>query len=665
MSFDLQGKIRITDDGASRVLKNITKQTDDVRRATDNYRDSTSKMRTSQNRFIDNTEKMNRELKESHSLFGSLKGAFAGGIGFGLGNAVLNGIGNVASATAGFVGDSVKKAMDFEAQMLSIQALTGATSTEIKGMQNLALFEGARTKYNALEAGKAIEELLKAGLTPAKVEAGALGAALDLATAGGLGLEESAVVMSTALNAFKKDGMAASTAADILAGTANASATGVHELSESLAQVSAVAAGSGLSFKDANLALGVFANNGLKGSDAGTSLKQMLLTLQPITKNQIALFDGLGFTTNGINNQFYDSAGNLKSMADISGVLRAKLGKLNSAQRQLTLKLMFGTDAIRAANILYEEGADGIKKFNREMANTTALSVAKKKMEGAGGAVEQFKGALETLQISALLPTMPLITRFANSMSNVITKYSPQITASMEKMAAKASGFIDKYFTNNAEFKKLPDLEAKIKWAFDSVKVEFDKWWSGGGKAAFAKMTENVVGFMVNSLEASIPALTAMGVTLGAGIASGIVNGIADNFNILKVINPANAAKEEFDAQYTGAEELKKQAEKHVASGSKEPVYGRGGEIKAQEPKPWYKKALGFAGGLDNVPYNNYPARLHAGEAVLTREENKDYRENGGSGGGGQVVITGNTFHVREEADIQKIAGQLARLMAT
>jgi len=147
MSFDLQGKIRIKDDGASRTLEKIAKQTEAARKATEGFSDSNSKLNKSQGRVTNSMDKMNRQMKESRSLFGSLKGAFAGGLGFGVGNAVINGIGNVASATADFVGDSVKKAMDFEAQMLSIQALTGATSTEIKSMQNLALFEGARTKY--------------------------------------------------------------------------------------------------------------------------------------------------------------------------------------------------------------------------------------------------------------------------------------------------------------------------------------------------------------------------------------------------------------------------------------------------------------------------------------------------------------------------------------
>ncbi|MGF7045681.1 TP901 family phage tail tape measure protein [Paenibacillus sp. DS2015] len=498
------------------------------------------------------------------------------------------------------------------------------------------------------------------------VEAGALGAALDLATAGGLGLEESAIVMSTALNAFKKDGMSAAQAADILAGTANASATGVSALAESLAQVSAVASGSGLSFKDTNLALGVFANNGLKGSDAGTSLKQMLLTLQPITDMQRGLFEDLGFTVNGASNAFYDSKDNIKSTAEIAGVLRTKLGKLTNAQRQLTLKLMFGTDAIRAANILYEEGEEGIKKFESAMSNVKALDVAKKKMEGAGGAVEQLQGAFETLQISALIPTMPLITRFANGVSKLIQDYSPQITAAMEKMVASASGYLDKHFTNNEAFKRIPDIKGKIKFIFEDIMKTFSEWMDGGGSAQISAVAKKAIDLLAVGLQNSQP-LVAAAIDLGVAIGNGILKGIL-SVETLKMflgkdgptLNVTNKYKEEKSAEKTGTYTLPSPGQSPYRTG-KEIL-----DSASQNNKNNFstQKSLGFSGGLDNVPYNNFPARLHQGESVLTREENKDYRENSG-GSGGQVVITGNTFHVREEADIHRIAGQLARLMAT
>ena len=340
---------------------------------------------------------------------------------------------------------SAKKAMDFESQMSTIKALTGATSEQMAQMQKLALDMGANTKYSALEAAQGIEELLKAGLTPAKVQAGGLEAALNLATAGGLDLAEAAEIMSTALNAFKSDGMKASEAANILAGTANASATDVHDLRYSLSAVSAVASGLGLSFRDTNAALGVFANNGLKGSDAGTSLKTMLSNLIPKSDKAIEMMGKLGILTKKGGNAFFDAKGKVKSMADIAGVLQKALKDLNPMQRQNALYTMFGSDAIRGATVLYKEGATGIKEFNKEMSKVTALDVAKQKMDNAAGAVEVFKGALETFQIQVMTPLLPVIKeaglQFANWMSSIKPEQVQAWGNSIKDAAQKALDF--------------------------------------------------------------------------------------------------------------------------------------------------------------------------------------------------------------------------------
>jgi TP901 family phage tail tape measure protein len=161
-------------------------------------------------------------------------------------------------------------------------------------MDALALKMGADTKYSALQAAQGIEELLKPGMSPATVQAGGLEAALNLATAGGLDLKEAAETMSDALNGFKKDGMQAADAANILSGAAKASSTDVHLLRESLQAVGPVGDMLGASFKSVNGTLAAFSNNSLKGSDAGTSLKTMLMNLQPQTKEAHKLFAQYG-----------------------------------------------------------------------------------------------------------------------------------------------------------------------------------------------------------------------------------------------------------------------------------------------------------------------------------------------------------------------------------
>ncbi|GAW27993.1 phage tail tape measure protein [Carboxydocella sp. ULO1] len=403
---------------------------------------------------------------------------------------------------------SFAKTMNFEAQMSSIKALTGISAKELGKLQGLAIKMGANTKYSALEAAQGIEELLKAGLSVKQIMDGGLEAALNLAAAGGLELADAAEIMSTAMNAFKNDAMTAAQAANILAGTANASATSVQELQYSLAMVSAVASGVGMSFRDTNVALGLFANNGLKGSDAGTALKTMLMNLIPQTKQQIEMFKKLGLITKSGTIAFFDTKGKLKSLADIAGLLKTRLKNLSQAQRMAALEIMFGSDAIRAANILFKEGAEGVLKFTKEMSKVTALDVAKEKMNNAAGAVEQFRGAVETLQISALMPLMPLIREFALWAADMAEKYTPQITKKFEEMSKKIKQSWGAISADPA-FQKM-DFGDKIIYILNLALDKVSKWLDGeGGKkvqTVFAKIGAIAAKAWIEGLEGMVQA---------------------------------------------------------------------------------------------------------------------------------------------------------------
>jgi TP901 family phage tail tape measure protein len=318
-----------------------------------------------------------------------------------------------ATAAFGIVANSVRVAMDFEAQISNIKALTGATAQQSKAITGLALQLGKDTKFSALEAAKGIEELLKAGVSLEKVMAGGAAGALALAAAGEIEVAEAAEIASTALNAFSKDNLEVTRVADIMAGAANASATSVGELKMGLAQSAAVASGVGLTFQDTSGALALFAQNGLKGSDAGTSLKTMLMNLQPQTKAQIAVWEEFGF-------QFVDTAGHFKNMGEIAGEIKTKLSGLTDAQRASTLETMFGSDAIRAGNILYKEGAEGIAKMQTEMGKFTAAEVAKEKMNNLKGSMDNLKSTIETMNTELGLMFTPAITEAVRGFTNVL-----------------------------------------------------------------------------------------------------------------------------------------------------------------------------------------------------------------------------------------------------
>ena len=311
----------------------------------------------------------------------SMQMAGAAGIGFGAFNAVQN-------------------YSDFTAQLSQIKALTDLDSQTMEQVKAKAMELGDATTFSSTEAAQGMTELLKAGVSVKDVLGDASEAALNLATAGGLGMGEAAEIMSTAMNAFHMDD--ATHAADILAGAANASATSVQEMRYSLAACSAVAAGAGVSFDDTNTALAVFAQNGLKGSDAGTSLKTMLQNMIPTTKTQMEAFAELNLLTENGTSAFFDASGNMKSMADIAALLQDRLKGLTKEQQMTYLNAMFGSDAIRGGMILMREGAKGVKDMYDAMSKVTAADTAAVMMDNLKGSLNELSSAWENLTIKLL-----------------------------------------------------------------------------------------------------------------------------------------------------------------------------------------------------------------------------------------------------------------------
>jgi TP901 family phage tail tape measure protein len=346
----------------------------------------------------------------------------------------------VGGAVAAIMGVAVNQAAQFEQKMSNIKSVSGANANEMEQLADLAKKAGEATSYSASEAADAISELLKAGLTVQQVLDGGLTGALSLAAAGELELADAAAIASTALNSFKKDNLSVVDAANLLAGAANASATDVGELKFGLAAVAAVASGAGMSFKDTTTALAVFAQNGLAGSDAGTSLKTMLMNLSPSTKEATELFKKLGIITKDGTNQFYDAEGKLKSLSDVTDVLRRALEKLNPKERGDALKQMFGSDAVRAGTILFNEGADGVERMADAMSKITAADTAATKLDNLLGSVEELKGSLETLGIELGEDFLPMLTDFAKYVTNFVRDLSKADVKGSLAFAGTAAG---------------------------------------------------------------------------------------------------------------------------------------------------------------------------------------------------------------------------------
>lgn len=307
---------------------------------------------------------------------------------------------------AGGLALAVNSAADFEKQLSNVAAVSGATEEEMEGVRAKALQLGKDTQFSASESAQAIEELVKAGLSVQDVMNGAADATVNLAAAGEVSMPEAATIASNAMNQFNLAAEDMVGVADNIAGAANASAIDVRDFGMSLSQVGAVANLAGANFEDTATAIALMGNAGIKGSDAGTSLKSMLMNLQPTTEKQISLMEELGILTEDGTNKFYDQAGELKSLADVSGILGKSLEGMSKQQRQATLETIFGSDGIRAAAILANEGAKGFDNMAESMGKVSAADVAATKMDNFAGSLEQLKGSLETLMIMIGTPLL-------------------------------------------------------------------------------------------------------------------------------------------------------------------------------------------------------------------------------------------------------------------
>lgn len=289
---------------------------------------------------------------------------------------------------------ATKRAAEFDQAMSNVQAATHETSSNMTLLRSAALEAGASTVYSAKEAAGAIEELAKAGLSTKSIIGGGLAGALDLAAAGGLDVADAAGIASTTLQQFRLSGDQASHVADVLAAGAGKAMGDVSDLSMALSQSGTVAAQFGLSLEETTGSLAAFASKGLLGSDAGTSFRSMLLRLANPTGEAAAKMKELGI-------QAYDAQGNFVGMTGLAGQLEKGLSGLTQEQRNAALAIIFGQDAIRAANVLYQEGAEGIAKWTKEVDDAGyAGETAATRLDNLNGDLEKLSGAFDTALIT-------------------------------------------------------------------------------------------------------------------------------------------------------------------------------------------------------------------------------------------------------------------------
>lgn len=296
-----------------------------------------------------------------------------------MGGAILAGIGLAVHAYS-----------EFSGRMAQVKSLSHASAAEMDVLTASALSMGTAFGLSANDVADAEIELVKAGVSVKEMMGGALPGALALAAAGQIDVGKATEIATIALTQFNLKGKDVPHVADLLAAGADKALGGVSELGDGLKQGGLIASQFGLTIDDTVGTLSAFANAGLLGSDAGTSMKTMFLALASPSKQAQKALDEYNITA-------YDSKGAFIGVTALAGQLHDKLGGLSDAQRNAALSTIFGTDAMRSASVLMKEGSSGISKWIKDVNDQGfAATQAAGKMDSLNGDFKKLQAAFQT-----------------------------------------------------------------------------------------------------------------------------------------------------------------------------------------------------------------------------------------------------------------------------
>lgn len=313
---------------------------------------------------------------------------------------------------------AAKTGMDFEAEMSRVKAISGATGDQFKMLEDQALSLGQSTAFSASEVAEGMENLASAGFSTNEIME-AMPGLLDLAASSGEDLATSSEIAASTLRGFGLEASKTGHVADVLAKNAAATNAAVADTGEAMKYIAPNARAAGLSLEEVTAAIGELANAGIKGSQAGTTLRSALVRLAKPSDPAATAMERIGFTA-------FDSSGKMKSLATIMGELNEKTKNLTDEQKQNTIATIFGTEALSGMTVLMQGGKEGLTDLTEQFKNCdgAAKEMAETMQDNTKATIEQAGGALETASIKMLNIVAPAIKDVADCIGNLADKFS-------------------------------------------------------------------------------------------------------------------------------------------------------------------------------------------------------------------------------------------------
>lgn len=307
---------------------------------------------------------------------------------------------------------------NFEAQMSRVQAIAGATKEELEQLTDQAVELGAQTSFSATEVASGMENLASAGFTTNEIMDSMPGL-LDLAASSGAELATASEIAASAIRGFGLEASEAGHVADVFAEAAARTNAQTEDMGEAMKYVAPVAKTVGLSIEETAAAIGIMSDAGVKGSQAGTTLRGGLTRIVKPTKQVKEAMETLGV-------EFYDSNGKMKSLTEIVDILQKSTAGLTDETKNQALAQIFGTEALSGMLALVNRGAGELDSMTKsfENADGAAEEMANTILDNTKGALESLSGSFESAGIAIQRALAPEIKDLAKWIQDLVDDFN-------------------------------------------------------------------------------------------------------------------------------------------------------------------------------------------------------------------------------------------------
>ena len=367
--------------------------------------------------------------KYGSGFAGKMKGLIGAGSVF-VGNLLANMASQALNALGKFIGDSVQTGMDFDKSMSQVAATMGTTVDQIQNLQEFAQEMGANTAFSATQAAEALNYMALAGYKDYEAMQ-ALPNVLNLAAAGNIELARASDMVTDAQSALGLKFEELDTFVDQLAKTASTTNTSVEQLGDAILTVGGTAKMLSGGTRELNQALGLLADNGIKGSEGGTALRNILLALATPTSDAAATIQALGVSV-------YDAEGNMRSLQDVMGDFNAAMDGMTSEERTQAISSIFNARDLKSVEALLGTSAERWDEVATAIDNAqgAAEKMAGTQLDNLAGDVTLFQSALEGLQIEIFHGIEPALRGFVSGATEALGEFTGIVKQTFKDVSA-------------------------------------------------------------------------------------------------------------------------------------------------------------------------------------------------------------------------------------